>query len=210
MAQPLTQSSSTSVEILNGSVSKLPLDSMLMEPCLPTIHLVAQMMSQTLPARIILSVSGQIFFTHLEFILVCEYSVPVHGYTCTNRIATYQLVMIQKHLSSYSSYYVFHIAALEVSISTNPTGPNFPAAIFIEFTCEARGISFRDVINYRWTVSCSVTGSVVSVTEGNSDTFRVHSTPLVCADMVECIVEDPIFQMTGSDLFIITSVVGEP
>lgn len=49
----------------------------------------------------------------------------------------------------------------------------------------------------------------MSVTEGNSDTIRVRSTPLVCSDVVECLVEDPIFQMTGSDLYVITSVVGE-
>ena len=101
------------------------------------------------------------------------------------------------------------LTGVTVSITTVPSGPEFPAAVWIDFTCNAVGVSFPDVLNYRWTVSCNATGSIVSVTEGNTNTIRVRSTPLVCSDVIECIVEDPVFQLAGSNSTMVTSVVGE-
>ena len=42
----------------------------------------------------------------------------------------------------------------------------------------------------------------------SSNSFRLKSTPPVCFDMVECVVEDTVLPLAGSASLTITSVVG--
>lgn len=47
-------------------------------------------------------------------------------------------------------------------------------------------------------------------TVGSQNSFRVKSTPPVCYDRVECVAEDTVLPLTGSDSVSVTSVTGAP
>ena len=98
-------------------------------------------------------------------------------------------------------------AVLPVDIYTSPSGPDYQAATYITIFCNASGGS--DLYTYTWRVFCSATGILMheSVPD-SSNSFRLKSTPAMCFDMVECIVEDIVLPLAGSASLTITSVVG--
>jgi len=99
------------------------------------------------------------------------------------------------------------LADLNVNVSSTPPGPSFPAASWITFYCHASNGS--GLYSYLWKVYCSATGSVVHESvRSTSNSFSLKSTPPVCSDILECIVEDQVLPATGSAFATITTVVG--
>ena len=97
---------------------------------------------------------------------------------------------------------------LTVILSTDPSGPDYPAGVWISLTCQTYGGS--GTYAYRWRVYCSSTGSLISESEpGTSNTFRVKSTPPVCSDKIECVVEDGETLSAASAMLTISPVVGK-
>ncbi len=96
---------------------------------------------------------------------------------------------------------------LEVSLSTTPPGPNYLAATWITFQCSATVGS--GLYRYKWKVYCASTGVLMfESTAGSENSFRIKSTPPVCYNKVECVVEDTVLSLTGSASISITSVRG--
>ena len=94
-----------------------------------------------------------------------------------------------------------------MDIYTSPSGPDYQAATYITVFCNALGGS--DLYTYTWRVYCSVTGILVFESAADSsDSFQLKSTPPVCFDMVECVVEDTVLPLAGSASLTITSIVG--
>ena len=63
--------------------------------------------------------------------------------------------------------------------------------------------------SYRWKIYCSSTGALVSESELTSlNTFSVKSTPSICSDKIDCVVEDGEAQSVSSASFNISSVIG--
>lgn len=62
----------------------------------------------------------------------------------------------------------------------------------------------------RWKVYCSVTGMLMfESAAGPESSFRIKSTPPVCYDRVECVAEDTVLPLCGSDSVSIASVTGK-
>jgi hypothetical protein len=99
------------------------------------------------------------------------------------------------------------IVDLTVSLTSNPSGPLYQAAIWITFQCSAT--SGSGLYRYKWRVYCSSTGALVfESVVGSEVTFRIKSTPSVCYDKVECVAEDTVLPLTGSGSETISSVTG--
>ena len=90
---------------------------------------------------------------------------------------------------------------------SSPSGPVYEAATWITLQCSAT--SGSGLYSYKWRVSCASTGALVYESNlGSSTTFRIKSTPTVCYDQVECIAEDRVLSLTGTDTLTISSVSG--
>ena len=110
----------------------------------------------------------------------------------------------------FSIYYPLVILQLDLTVilSTDPSGPDYPAGVWISLTCQTYGGS--GTYAYRWRVYCSSTGALISESEpGTSNTFRVKSTPPVCSDKIECVVEDGETLSAASTTLTISPVVGK-
>lgn len=93
-------------------------------------------------------------------------------------------------------------------LSADPSGPKYPAAVWISLTCHAYGGS--GTYAYRWRVYCSSTGALISESEpGTSNTFRVKSTSPVCADKIECVAEDGETLSASSATLTVSPVIGK-
>ena len=94
-----------------------------------------------------------------------------------------------------------------VGLKTTPAGPVYPAASWITFHCNAS--SGSGLYSYQWKVYCSSTGLLVYSSDfSSSNTFEVKSTPSLCYDEVECVVEDKVLPAIGASLLTVNSITG--
>lgn len=101
----------------------------------------------------------------------------------------------------------------QVSISADIPGPPFPAAVWINFSCDVNSSS---IVTYEWTGHCTSQGldQVVfrypedNITNFNQSDLRIRSTPTTCLDTIECTATDENGNV-GEASFNISDVTGK-
>ena len=74
--------------------------------------------------------------------------------------------------------------------------------------CSAK--SGSGLYEYKWKVYCASTGVLISESVlGTQNTYNIKSTPALCSDRIECVVEDIVYPLTGSKSSTISLVTGE-
>lgn len=105
----------------------------------------------------------------------------------------------KKKLGLFMIFTCLHgIVGLEVRISTDPPGPQYPAAVWVRFSCNVYNHPRPESFSYHWKATCNNTGQVqftMSNPDG-SDFVWVQSTPPFCQDYLECTATDD----TGSSI----------
>ena len=90
----------------------------------------------------------------------------------------------------FSSNQGAHIAS-NLTISTSPSGPTYPAATWIRVACRVEH-SQPQILQYRWTASCQSSGEIAYdiedpfLDEKSWAVIWVKSTPVECLDHFLC------------------------
>ena len=99
---------------------------------------------------------------------------------------------------------------IPVALLTDPLGPVFPAAIYINFDCIPL-VSLPD-LSYAWTLFCpeDPTGDIDLNLSPTTTSIRVWSTAPIaaCLSGVRCTVTDAVGNQGSTD-FIISNITGE-
>ena len=101
------------------------------------------------------------------------------------------------------------IVGLEVRLSTNPPGPQYPAAVWVRFSCNVYNHPRPESFSYHWKATCNKTGQV-QFTMSNPDDSEfvwVQSTPPFCQDYLECTATDETGNSTSAGK-LITGITG--
>ncbi len=121
----------------------------------------------------------------------------------------YWYAAMDTNYSSSCNNLDLNILELSVGLTSTPSGPNYPAATWITFQCQATHGS--GIYRYKWRVYCASTGVLIFESIAGIETsFRMKSTPSVCYDRIECVAEDTVLPLAGSASETITSVTGKP
>ena len=107
----------------------------------------------------------------------------------------------------HSCTYLLAFLDLDVSITSSPSGPTYPASSWIEFQCHVT--SGSGVYSYKWRIYCSSTNTLIEESIAGPQTiFRMKSTPSTCTNQVECVAEDMVLPLSGSISLSIVTVTG--